>query len=181
MPVAARASLGRKAFNCYTLIIQGLCVAFAWTLAAIIILIGVDVAGRYLGLGNLPWLTEFFEYVLYAGTFLAAPWALRLGAHIRIDLILGGLNARAALAMELIADAFGLLLSIVLTFYGVRAVVEAHENNMIQYKTWSTPESLLLSAVAISGFLLAVEFLLRLLRVKEVLVSKAAGTSREGL
>ena len=165
MPVAARAALGRKAFNCYTFIIQGLCVAFAWTLAAIIILIGVDVAGRYFGLGNLPWLIEFFEYVLYAGTFLAAPWALRLGAHIRIDIIMGGLNARAA----------------ILTFYGVCAVVEAHQNNMVQYKTWSTPESLLLSAVAISGLLLAIEFLLRLMRVKEVLVSKEAGTSREGL
>lgn len=180
MSVAAR-DIGRNALKVYSAVLHGLCVVFAWTLAAITLLTGVDVALRYVGMGSLPWLTELFEYALYAGTFLAAPWALRQGAHIRIDILLISLNGRVAVAVEMVADALGLVLSFILAFYGVRAVVEAHENNMVQYKTWSTPESLLLSAVAICGLLLAIEFFLRVLRVSEVLVSKDAGTSREGL
>lgn len=180
MSVAAR-DIGRSAFKAYSAVLHGLCVVFAWTLAAITLLTGVDVLLRYVGLGSLPWLTELFEYALYGGTFLAAPWALRQGAHIRIDMLLVSLNRRVAVAVEMIADALGLLLSFILAFYGVRAVVEAHENNMVQYKTWSTPEALLLSAVATCGLFLAVEFFLRLLRVQEVLIAKDAGTSREGL
>lgn len=180
MSIAASA-LGRAFLKLYSMTIYGLCLVFAWTLAAIIVLTGVDVLGRYLGLGNLPWLIEFFEYALYAGTFMAAPYALRQGAHVRIDVLVGALKGSAAVVVETIADSFGLLLSIILTFYGMRAVIEAHQNNMVQYKTWSTPESVLLSTVAIGGFLLAIEFLLRLLRVKDALISKDVGTSREGL
>lgn len=180
MSVAAGA-LGRGLLRLYSLAIQGLCVVFAWTLAAIIVLIGVDVLLRFLALGSIPWLIEFFEYTLYAGTFLAAPYALRLGAHVRIDVVLSVVSGRVAVAMEVIADFFGLLLSFILTFYGVRAVVQVHENNMVQYKTWAVPESILLLAVAIGGLFLAIEFMLRLMRVKEALVSKDAGTSREGL
>jgi TRAP-type C4-dicarboxylate transport system permease small subunit len=181
LTIAARAAVARGLLTAYSVAIRALCALFAATLAVIIALTGVDVALRYWGFGSLPWLAELFEYTLYAGTFVAAPWALRQGAHIRIDVLVLALGERMAAALEIVADVFGLLLSVMLAIYGVRAVVEAHLNNMVQYKTWYVPESILLSAVAIGGFFLVIEFVLRLLRVKGVLAKQVPGTSRDTL
>ena len=60
------------------------CTLFGLVLGLIIVLICLDVALRDLGLGSLPWLIELSEYLMYAGTFLAAPWVLRQGAAKKV-------------------------------------------------------------------------------------------------
>ena len=63
------------------------------TLAAVLVLImtvtiGADVALRNAGAGGLAWSTEVSEYILYLITLMSAPWLLRRGQHIRVDIIL---------------------------------------------------------------------------------------------
>ena len=58
------------------------------TILAIAVMVCIDVAIRNIGLGNFPWLIEVAEYAIYGATFLAAPWVLHLGAHVRVDIAL---------------------------------------------------------------------------------------------
>lgn len=144
------------------------CTLFGLLLGAIIGLICLDVALRNLGLGSLPWLLELTEYVMYAGTFLAAPWVLRQGSHVRVDMLLVVVPKRAAIRIEQAVDACGLMISLVLLYYGSAVVADAWRNDMVQYKTWYVPEWLLYLAIPAGAVMLAAEFTLRILRVKGV-------------
>lgn len=180
MTRSARSIAGTTLFAAYDFILCGFCKLFAMGLAAVVFLTGLDVTLRYFAIGNVPWLLEVFEYTLFVGTFLAAPWALRQGAHVRIDIAAEFMGPRAAVALEMVADLCGLLLSALLVYYGAAAALEAHVNNMIQYKTLYMPESVLLAAIPVSGLLLGIEFALRLGRVQAVLKTERGLPAEEG-
>ena len=50
----------------------------------------------------------------------AAPWLLREGQHIRVDIVLRALPPRVGLACEWIADVLGLACCLVMVWYGAR-------------------------------------------------------------
>ena len=129
--------------------------------------ISLDLALRSLDLGNIPWLNEVTEYLLYAGTFLGAPWALRLGAHVRVDLLESALPRDAARRLEQMIDVLGFVISAVLFWYGSVAVRDAVVSGAMQYKMLATPEWLLLLPFALSMLLLSIEFGLRFLRARD--------------
>ena len=134
-------------------------------IAALSVLITVDVIIRNLGLGNFPWLLEVAEYTIYITTFLAAPWVLHLGAHVRVDLVVNAVPDRIAKSLELTTNLAGFVISGFLIYHGVLVVSEAHELNAIVVKELAISEWLLLIAIPISGCLLGLEFILRGVRV----------------
>lgn len=157
----------------------GAVVGFA--IAAMALLITLDVLLRNAGLGNLPWLNEVAEYALYAGTFLAAPWALRQGAHVRVDLLISSVPPAVARVMELLVDAIGAAISGVLLYYGLNAAIGAYLQGSVQYKTLAVPEWWLLSAIPLSALLLAAEFCLRFSRVASTGAQDPGASSQTGL
>jgi TRAP-type C4-dicarboxylate transport system permease small subunit len=135
----------------------------------IALLMTVDIGIRAANLGALAWLTELTEYLMYAGTFLAAAWALRQGAHVRVDVLLTLLPRRAAAGLDIAMDALGFAIAAVFLWYGSIALADAWGNHNVQYKTWAVPEWLLLAAIPVGAVLLMVEFALRLRRAPGVL------------
>ncbi len=145
-----------------------LCGAFCGLVVVWVALsISLDLALRSLDLGNIPWLNEVTEYLLYAGTFLGAPWALRLGAHVRVGLLESALSRDAALRLEQLIDVLGFIISSVLFWYGSIAVRDAVVSGAMQYKMLATPEWLLLLPFALSMLLISIEFGLRFLRARD--------------
>lgn len=157
------------------------CSLFGVALGLIVALICLDVALRNLALGSLPWLIELSEYLMYAGTFLAAPWVLRQGNHVRVDMLLVALPRRLAIRLEQVVDLVGLAISLVLLYYGSAVVSDAWRSNMVAYKTWYVPEWLLYLAIPAGALLLAIEFVLRFLRVKGVVKETYSVTDRASL
>lgn len=157
------------------------CSLFGVILGLIVALICLDVALRNLALGSLPWLMELSEYLMYAGTFLAAPFVLRQGNHVRVDMLLVALPKRLAIRLEQFVDLVGLAISLVLLYYGSAVVTDAWRSNMVAYKTWYVPEWLLYLAIPTGALLLAVEFVLRFLRVKGVVKETYSITDRASL
>ena len=62
-------------------------------LLAMTLMIGADVLLRNIGLGGIPPANELSEDSLYLITLLTAPGLLRMGQHIRIDIVLRALPA----------------------------------------------------------------------------------------
>ncbi len=133
-------------------------------LACLAVLISIDVAIRNLGVGNFTWLLEVSEYVLFAATFLAAPWVLRENAHVRVDLLLSSLPPAASRLLAISADCLGMLISAVLTWYALRVTADAVHRGDLIYKELVVPEWPFFLIVVISGGLLIIEFALRLIR-----------------
>ncbi|NNJ74629.1 MAG: TRAP transporter small permease [Anderseniella sp.] len=131
-------------------------------LACLAVLITIDVTIRNLGVGNFPWLLEVSEYVLFAATFLAAPWVLRENAHVRVDLLLTALPRTAGRLLAGLADVLGLLISAVLTWYALRVTADALERGDLIFKELVVPEWPFFVVVVVSGALLIAEFSLRL-------------------
>src|SRR5262247_1836789 len=87
-------------------------------LLAMTLLIGADVATRNLALGGIAWSNEVSENILYLLTLLSAPWLLRQGQHIRVDILLRVIPPRAGWALEWVSDVLGFGCSLYFVWYG---------------------------------------------------------------
>ena len=165
----------------FSRILELFCTLFAVALGVLIFLMCLDIAIRNFRLGSLPWLIELTEYAMYAGTFLAAPWVLRQGAHVRVDAVLTALPKRYAVRLEQFVDLVGLGVALVLVVYGALAVIDAWAGDLVARKTWNFDEWLLLLPIPISGVLLAAEFVLRIARVRGVVADDYDPAKRASL
>ena len=90
----------------------------ALLLLAMVALVTADIVLRNTLRIGFPWANEVTEYALYLTTLLTAPWLLRRGQHVRIDMVLVLVPPRVAWLMEAAADMLGLAASLVLVWYG---------------------------------------------------------------
>lgn len=128
------------------------------------VFITVDVVIRNLGIGNFPWILEVSEYTLYVTTFLAAPWGLRLGAHVRVDLVLHWVPPGPARVIEAVADGLGAAIAALLAYYGLLVTLDSFGLDARIVKALVVPEWPLLAVIPFSCGLLAIEFLRRVRR-----------------
>ena len=134
--------------------------------------IGGDVLFRNLGTRGLPWSAEVSEDILYLVTLLTAPWLLRQGQHIRVDIVLRVLPRELAWALEWVGDAHRLRLLASISWSTAPASRrESYASGAVSIKTLVTPEWWLLAPLPIAFALVAIEFLFRMHRL-------AAGRAR---
>jgi TRAP-type C4-dicarboxylate transport system permease small subunit len=141
----------------YDRLLQGLAALAAVLLGASALAITVDVVGRNVGVGTLPWILEVSEYVLPLATFLVAPWLLRRNEHVRLDILL-----RAWPRLGHVTNVIGLAVSAVLVLYGVRTILNSADQGAMVFKSVVFPEWWLYAPVPLCFGLLAVEFVRRL-------------------
>ena len=72
----------------YGRLLDFLAVIAALLLLAMVIIVTGDILLRNLANKGFVWANEVSEYSLYFITLLTAPWLLRRGQHVRLDLIL---------------------------------------------------------------------------------------------
>lgn len=146
-------------------LLDGLMLGAALLLLAMVTLVTADVLVRNLAGGAITWANEVTEYALYVMTVLAAPWLLRQGRHIRLDLVLTLVPRPVAWRMELCADVLGFLLCLVLARYGAMMTWESWRTGSLTIKNLVFPEWWLLAPVPAVFALLAIEFVFRLRRL----------------
>ena len=136
-------------------------------LLAMTLLIGADVIGRNAGLGGIPWSGEISEDILYLLTLLTAPWLLRQGQHIRVDILLRVLPARLGWLLEWVGDLLGLACSLYFVWYGWKVLAASYASGAISIKTLVTPEWWLLVPLPVAFLLFAIEFVFRMRRLAQ--------------
>jgi TRAP-type C4-dicarboxylate transport system permease small subunit len=129
------------------------------------LLIGADVGLRNAGLGGVAWSNEASEYMLYLITLLSAPWLLRQGKHIRIDIVLRALPSRVGWALEWVGDLLGLLCSLYFVLYGMKVLVASYLAGSISIKTLIIPEWWLLAPMPLAFIAVSIEFVFRMHRL----------------
>ncbi|MBI3707162.1 MAG: TRAP transporter small permease [Proteobacteria bacterium] len=126
------------------------------------VLITVDVGVRNLGVASLPWIVEVSEYCLPGATFLAAPWVLYHGGHVRVEIVLTALPRRLARLVDRLADAVGLAICVVFLHYGIKVALDSWRIDSLIIKTLVFPEWWTLAPIPFTSALLAVGFARRL-------------------
>lgn len=141
----------------------------ALSLLALPVLIAIDVVVRLMGLGSIRWVVDVSEYLLYVSTFLGAPWLMRLGQHIRVDVLLAALPRMAARRLEQMIDLFCISICCLLAYYGLLAAIDAWQFDLKQYKALTVPDWPFHALFVFTMSLLAIEFVRRLMRPEEAL------------
>lgn len=138
----------------YARLLELLAAVAAVLLGASALAITLDVVGRNVGLGTLPWILEVSEYVLPLATFLVAPWLLYRNEHVRLDILLHRWPALGHLT-----NVIGLAVCLMLVWYGVLTI--RNSGGMV-LKSVVFPEWWLYVPVPVCFGLLAIEFVRRL-------------------
>ena len=138
-------------------------------LAMMLIIVG-DVALRNLAIPGLPqglaWSNEISELMLYLITMSVAPWLLRQGQHIRVDIMLQAIPARLAWSLEWVGDLIGFVCCIVIAWYGAQAAWSSYASGAVNIKTLVTPEWWALAPLPLVFILLAIEMVFRMIRLQ---------------
>jgi TRAP-type transport system small permease protein len=142
-------------------VFDALAIAAALILLAMVAIVTADIVLRNSTGGGFAWANEVSEYALYLMTLLAAPWLLRRGQHVRLDIILTLVPARVAWLMEAAGDALGFCVSVVLVRYSLAMTADSARLGAITIKNLVFPEWWLLAPLPATFALLAIEFVFR--------------------
>lgn len=158
-----------RAAELYGRLLAGLALAGCAVLFLMMLVICIDVLLRNVrivpGMLGLPWANEVTEYALYFITVLTAPWLLRQGMHIRVDVLLRAMPRRLAWTCEWAVDAIALACCLAIAFYGCKAVLSSVAIDATVVKVLSVPEWWLLAPLPAAFALLAIEVLFRMHRL----------------
>src|SRR3989454_10352545 len=117
------------------------------------------------GLRNIAWSNEVSEATLYLVTLLTAPWLLRQGRHIRVDVLLRIIPRKLGWYCEWASDFLALACCLVMAAYGARAALASWKAGSMSVKTLVMPEWGLLAPLPAAFLLLAIEMLFRMRRL----------------
>jgi TRAP-type transport system small permease protein len=117
------------------------------------------------GVAGLAWSNEISEAMLYLLTMLTAPWLLRRGQHIRVDILLRAVPKRVGWIFEWVTDTVGLACCLIIACYGARAALASYKAGSMSIKTLITPEWWLLSVLPVAFLALSLEMLFRMRRL----------------
>ena len=102
---------------------------------------------------------ELSAYSLIYITFLAAPWLLRTRGHISVDLILIKLKGRVKTGLYLFTDTVGFIITSVLFYFSFQVTMSNYINNIKVMDSMGTPQFLLVLAIPLGSFFMAIQFL----------------------
>lgn len=120
---------------------------------------------RVFPVAGLEWANEISEAMLYLVTLLTAPWLLRRGQHIRVDIVLRAVPPRVGWLFEWAVDLLGLGSCALIAWYSARAALASFQAGSLSIKTLVTPEWWLLSALPVAFIALTIEMLFRMRRL----------------
>ncbi|HEX7005769.1 MAG TPA: TRAP transporter small permease [Alphaproteobacteria bacterium] len=155
MPVIARA---------YGAVFGATGVVAILCIAAMALLITVDVLSRYFGFGSLGFALEAVEYCIFLSAFFGAPWILYHNAHVTVDFLLRALPRRVTRVLEIAADLLGLLTTAIVLFYIGRVGFASWSEGMRIIRSFIFPEWWLFVAAGFCLLLVVIEFACRLWR-----------------
>lgn len=155
--------------SAYGRFLAGLAMVGCAMLMVMMLVIVADVALRNILIPGLPrglaWSNEVSELMLYLITMCVAPWLLRQGQHIRVDIVLQALPRQLAWYFEWVGDLIGFACCIVIAWYGAQAAWSSYVAGAVNIKTLVTPEWWGLAPLPIVFVLLAIEMVFRMIRL----------------
>ncbi len=127
-----RSSVVARAQRSVTRIEEAMMAVAVVALAAMVVLMSVEVLMRYAVAQPLGWSVAFVEDYLMVGMFyLGLSATYRTGAHVSIDVVYERLGRRTRLALDLLGQVLAFVLFALVFFTGLEAVREAVATNEI--------------------------------------------------
>jgi TRAP-type C4-dicarboxylate transport system permease small subunit len=146
-------------------LLNGVMAGIAATMVLFMMLaISYSVMMRYLFNRPIAWIVEVSSYLMLYITFLGTAWLLRREGHVEIDLFTGHLTPKQRAILRSMTSVGGATVGFVLTWKGVLITIDYFGRGVMAMDILNTPQYLLMAIIPIGGFLLMIEFILRIFR-----------------
>jgi TRAP-type C4-dicarboxylate transport system permease small subunit len=132
---------------------------------ALVAFLAVSVIMRYLFHRPLEFGEEITGYLLVLIVFLGLAYSLKIGAHIRTDVLTRYAPDRLRYYLEIIAYVFGLTFAAIFTVAGWKLVIKNYIHGTIDFGSLMTPVWIPMTLVGIGATLLLVQFIITLVRL----------------
>ncbi len=135
-----------------------------WAMALLVFLvlsISADAILRYFLKQPQVWVSEVSELCLPLITFLGTAWALNRDAHVKMDMLINRLRPEPRDVVSIITSTIGVVVSLFFVWYGAKVTWEHFQ---VGYFTslLRIPLTPFLAVIPLGGFLLLIQFLLRI-------------------
>ena len=157
----------------YDAVLYGMAWAAGFLMAAMMVVIFVDVVLRNLGYQSSAHFFTFTEYALLAVPCLGAPWLVREKGHIYVEIVFMYLGARQRVALRYLIGALCILVCAVLAWYGSLVTIGDFMQNEKDVRSLDMPRWMVVGFIPLSFAMMAVEFLRFLIRGENFLGSAA--------
>ena len=160
-----------KVIRIYDRLIRMLAFLACILIAAVFVLIVVDVSMRTAGMRPPIFSSAFSEYSLIYVTMLAAPWLVRERGHVRIDSFLIFVSPAVRRFIERLLIVVCIALCLTAAYLSAEFAVEFWSKGEIDIRSVEIPRALLFVPLVVGFSLCATEFL-RLLLIGEILTAQ---------
>jgi TRAP-type C4-dicarboxylate transport system permease small subunit len=138
--------------------------------------ISYSVMMRYLFNRPIAWIVEISSYLMLYITFLGTAWLLRREGHVEIDLFTGHLSPKQRAVLRSVTSVGGATVGFVLTWKGVFITIDYFRRGVMAMDILNTPQYLLMAIIPVGGFLLMIEFILRIFRFGRIGIQEDGST-----
>jgi TRAP-type C4-dicarboxylate transport system permease small subunit len=123
--------------------------------------VSTDVVMRYVFDRPMLWVVEITEYILLWIPFLGAAWLLKQDGHVKVDILLSRLNPRIQALLSTITAIIGLIICLVLVWYGVKVTWNYFIEGRYVYSPLSIPTAYVMGIVPLGCLMLIIQFVRR--------------------
>ncbi len=146
-------------------------IAAGFLMAAMMVVICLDVVLRNLGYQSSAHFFTFTEYALLAVPCLGAPWLVREKGHIYVEIVLMYLRPRARKILMYLIAVVCIAVCAVLAWYGLEVTLRDFLQNEKDVRSLDMPRWMVVGFIPLSFAMMGIEFLRFLVRREDFLGS----------
>jgi C4-dicarboxylate transporter DctQ subunit len=136
---------------------------FMALLAGILLVVAVfiicwEIGMRYFVRKPLVWMVEVCEYIMFSIAFLGAPWLLKKGGHVSVDVVTEHMGSKIQGVMRQIAVVVGVIVSAIICWFSFTTALECYRTGVLVTKTINIPKHYFLFLICLGYLFLLFEF-----------------------
>jgi C4-dicarboxylate transporter, DctQ subunit len=142
----------------YDAVVYGMAIVAAFLMAAMMVIITLDVIFRNLGYQSSAHFFTFTEYALLIVPCLGAPWLAREKGHIYVEILLNSLPPRGKAAMTWLIGLFCIAVCLTIAWYGLQVTISDYLQAEKDVRSLDMPRWMLVFWIPLSFLMMALEF-----------------------
>jgi TRAP-type C4-dicarboxylate transport system permease small subunit len=162
----------------YDAVLYGMAWLAGLLIAAMMVVITVDVVVRNLGYQSSAHFFTFTEYALLIVPCLGAPWLVREKGHVYVEILFTYLRPRQRAALRTLVALLCIGVCLVLAWYGADVTLRDFAGNEKDVRSLDMPRWMVVGFVPLSFLMMAIEFLRFLVR-RENFLGPLAGPAEQ--
>jgi C4-dicarboxylate transporter, DctQ subunit len=142
----------------YDAVVYGMAFVAGFLMAAMMVVITLDVILRNLGYQSSAHFFTFTEYALLIIPCMGAPWLAREKGHIYVEILLMSLAPRLRAALTVLIGLICIGVCLVIAWYGFDVAIRDYLQNEKDVRSLDMPRWMVVGWIPVSFLMMAIEF-----------------------